>query len=67
MITWHIVNANGLLEMLIVGHHLREERPLHHTHHRGLFLIIKLRGDAKNEIRINEKFENENTRLACTV
>lgn len=47
--TWHIVYANSLLEMLIVGHHLREERPLHHTHHRGLLLIVGLQGDREKE------------------
>lgn len=62
MFTWHIVYANGLLEMLIVGHHLREERPFHHTYHRGLFLIVGLQEDGKNKNGIiNEKFEVENS------
>lgn len=44
LFTWHIVYANGLLEMLVVRHHLREQGPLHHAHHRGLFLIVGLKG-----------------------
>lgn len=44
LFTWHIVNANGLLEMLVVCHHLREKGPLHYAHHRGLFLIVGLKG-----------------------
>ncbi len=42
LITWHIVYSNGLLEMLVVRHHLREERPLHDAHHGGLFLVVRL-------------------------
>lgn len=51
--TWHIVYANGLLEMLIMGHHLREKRPLHHTHNRGLFLIVGLKG-GREEMDLTE-------------
>jgi len=29
--------------MLVVCHHLREERPLHDAHHRGLFLVVGLK------------------------
>lgn len=47
MITWHIVNANGLLEMLVEGHHLREERPLHHAHHGWLFLVVRLKAHGR--------------------
>lgn len=41
-ITWHIVYTNGLLKMLVVCHHLREERALNNTHHRWLFLVVGL-------------------------
>lgn len=54
MFTWHIVYANRLLEMLIVGHHLREKRPFHHTYHRRLFLIVGLQEDGKNKDGIIE-------------
>lgn len=47
--------------MLVVGHHFREERPLHHAHHRGLFLIVGLQGDGKNKNGINKMFEGENS------
>ena len=42
-ITWHVVYANGLLEMLVVCHHLREEGPLNNTHYGGLFLVVGLK------------------------
>lgn len=44
--------------MLIVGHHLREERPLHHAHHRGLFLIVGLQGDREKKGVFNQKEVN---------
>lgn len=40
--TGYIVDTYCLLEMLIMRHHLGEERPLCHSHHGGLLLIIRL-------------------------
>lgn len=45
--TGHVVDTDGLLEMLIMRHHLREKRPLCHSHHGGLLLIIRLQGRGK--------------------
>lgn len=42
LFTGHIVDTDGLLEMLIMRHHLREKRPLCHPHHGRLLLIIRL-------------------------
>lgn len=42
--TWHIVYADGLLEVLVERHYLREKRSLHHTHHRRLLLTVGLKG-----------------------
>lgn len=41
--TWHIVDASGLLKVLVVCHHLREQRPLHDAHHGWLLLVVGLK------------------------
>lgn len=46
-ITWHVVYANGLLKMLVVCHHLREQRPLNDAHHRWLLLVVGLKAGSE--------------------
>lgn len=45
----HILDADSHLEVLVVGDHLGEKRPLHHTHHRGLSLGVRLLQEAERE------------------
>lgn len=52
-ITWHIVYANGLLEMLVVCHHLREKRPLHDAHYGRLFLVVGLMKAGREKVELS--------------
>lgn len=46
--------ADGLLEMLVVCHHLREERAFNNTHHRRLFVVVGLKAGGEKVMKMAE-------------
>lgn len=60
------MNADRLLEVLIMCHNLSEERPFHHTHYRGFSLGIRLRASRKEGVNCLVNCFSPQSRLTDT-